>query len=266
MDVEAVESVGRQLKQSATSVDQIVGGLDTTVNGLLQIWDGADAQRLVQSWPTFRKSLITAQASVAGLGQSALNNASEQRDASRVKGSGGLSSVTFPSPTHVGDPTAPSVAPSPPHGTLASDNATRQAAFDQWLPPEGSKYMIGAPTVQCVGLVNDYAQHLFPGKSFSQTVGAPASAYQMYADASPQYFDKIPAGQAPQPGDIVVVGQNHWSTADGHVAVVQTVTGNEPGFVVEQSGSDQARGTWYGHLSEEEDAAIIGYLRPKLGG
>ena len=103
MDVEAVESVGRQLKQSATSVDQIVGGLDKTVNGLLQLWEGPDAQRFVQSWPTFRKSLIAAQASVAGLGQSALNNASEQRDASGIKGSGGSNSVTLPSATHVGD-------------------------------------------------------------------------------------------------------------------------------------------------------------------
>ena len=103
MDVEAVENVGRQLKQSATSVDQIVGGLDKTVNGLLQLWEGPDAQRFVQSWPTFRKSLIAAQASVAGLGQSALNNASEQRDASGVKGSNGTGSGMLPTVTHGGD-------------------------------------------------------------------------------------------------------------------------------------------------------------------
>ena len=101
MDVEAVESVGRQLKQSATSVDQIIGGLDKTVNGLLQLWEGPDAQRFVQSWPTFRKSLIAAQASVAGLGQSALNNASEQRDASGVKGSGGSSGGTAQIPSNL---------------------------------------------------------------------------------------------------------------------------------------------------------------------
>jgi len=89
MDVEAVENVGRQLKQSASSVDAIVSTLDRTVNGLSSLWDGPDAQRLMQSWPTFRKSLLAAQASVAGLGQSALNNASEQREASGVKGTGG---------------------------------------------------------------------------------------------------------------------------------------------------------------------------------
>jgi len=120
MDVEAVESVGRQLKQSATSVDQIVGGLDKTVNGLLQLWEGPDAQRFVQSWPTFRKSLIAAQASVAGLGQSALNNASEQRDASGVKGSNGSSSVTLPSAIHVDTPAPP---PSLPGATGATTGA-----------------------------------------------------------------------------------------------------------------------------------------------
>ncbi len=85
MDVEAVESVGRQLKQSAVSVDQIVATLDRTVSGLSSTWEGPDAQRFAQSWPTFRKSLLAAQASVAGLGQSALNNASEQREAIGAK-------------------------------------------------------------------------------------------------------------------------------------------------------------------------------------
>ncbi|MBC7402580.1 MAG: hypothetical protein H7279_05310, partial [Microbacteriaceae bacterium] len=72
MDVEAVESVGRQLKQSAASVESLVGGIDKTVSGLTGLWDGPDAQRFVQqSWPTLRKALVAAQSSVEGLGQSA---------------------------------------------------------------------------------------------------------------------------------------------------------------------------------------------------
>lgn len=94
MDVEAVESIGRQLKQSASSVDQIVSTLDRTVNGLPSLWEGPDAQRFLQSWPAFRKSLVAAQASVAGLGQSALNNASEQRQASGSSGSGASASAS----------------------------------------------------------------------------------------------------------------------------------------------------------------------------
>lgn len=96
MDVEAVDSVGRQLKQSAASVDLIVGTVDKTVSGLSHVWDGADAQRLIQSWPNFRKSLVAAQASIAGLGQSALNNASEQRQASSAH-AGALSNAAHAS-------------------------------------------------------------------------------------------------------------------------------------------------------------------------
>jgi uncharacterized protein YukE len=107
MDVEAVESVGRQLKQSASSVDQIVGTLDKTVNGLSQLWEGPDAQRLVQSWPAFRKSLVAAQASIVGLGQSALNNASDQREASGAKGAGSSGLLPVTSSPHGADPAAP---------------------------------------------------------------------------------------------------------------------------------------------------------------
>ena len=105
MDVEAVESVGRQLKQGAAAVDPIVGTLDKAVSSLAQLWDGPDAQRLIQSWPTFRKSLVAAQASIAGLGQSALNNASEQRQAS---GAGARPAVV---PLSAMGPVAPAVTP-----------------------------------------------------------------------------------------------------------------------------------------------------------
>jgi uncharacterized protein YukE len=99
MDVDAVESVGRQLKLSADSVDQIVSSLDKSVNGLLQVWDGPGAQRFVQqTWPTFRKSLVAAQASIASLGQSALNNASEQRGTSGATGSGSSGASATGSP------------------------------------------------------------------------------------------------------------------------------------------------------------------------
>jgi uncharacterized protein YukE len=95
MDVEAVESIGRQLKQSATSVEGLVGSIDRTVGSLLPIWDGPDAQRFVQqAWPQHRKYLLAAQSSVAGLGQSALNNASEQREASQAITSHGLMGST----------------------------------------------------------------------------------------------------------------------------------------------------------------------------
>jgi surface antigen/uncharacterized protein YukE len=116
MDVEAVESVGRQLKQSAASVESLVGGIDKTVSGLTGLWDGPDAQRFVQqSWPTLRKALVAAQSSVEGLGQSALNNASEQRGASTANGSGsGNATLITPRGTHAeGSPATPAPATHP---------------------------------------------------------------------------------------------------------------------------------------------------------
>ena len=160
MDVEAVESVGRQLKQSATSVDQIVGGLDKTVNGLLQLWEGPDAQRFVQSWPTFRKSLIAAQASVAGLGQSALNNASEQRDASGVKGSGGNDGATA-----LARPTVSSLAPSasPTHNPQPGfDVSAEQHGYNNRDPHTVPAYFMpgGNGDGQCTSWVNYRRQEL----------------------------------------------------------------------------------------------------------
>jgi surface antigen len=154
MDVEAVENVGRQLNQSATSVDQIVGGLDKTVNGLLQIWDGPDAQRLVQSWPTFRKTLITAKASVAGLGQSALNNASEQRDASGAKGAGGAGSVTLPSAMHVGD--APATPAHPESQPTVFNTGEAQNEFNSRTSHDTNPAFApgGAYDGQCTSWVN----------------------------------------------------------------------------------------------------------------
>ena len=127
MDVEAVENAGRQLKQTASSVDAIVGTLDKTVSGLSSLWDGPDAQRLMQSWPTFRKSLLAAQASVAGLGQSALNNASEQREASAAKGPGEANGGgSHPPATPAGPP------PAAEHGVLgATSGSISQPAVSQ---------------------------------------------------------------------------------------------------------------------------------------
>jgi len=249
MDVEAVENVGRQLKQSAASVDTIVGTLDRTVSGLSSVWEGPDAQRFAQSWPTFRKSLLAAQASVAGLGQSALNNASEQREASGASGSG---TATLPSATHVGDGS----------GTAPSAGGNVTAEFNDWKAAS-----IGKPIDvdhaygdQCVDVVNDYANHLFPGVSWAQSLGSGHNADGVFAAANPQYFDKVSSG--PQPGDIICIGPNQYSSV-GHVAVVESVAANGQLTVIQQNGANPTGVTYEGHLSSAEMAAVQGYLRPK---
>jgi uncharacterized protein YukE len=84
MDVDQVEQAGRQLKSQASQIGNLVAQIDRVVNGLTGIWDGQDAQRFVHEWwPQHKRSLTAAQQEIDGLGQSALNNASEQRSVSQ---------------------------------------------------------------------------------------------------------------------------------------------------------------------------------------
>jgi uncharacterized protein YukE len=113
MDADAVESAGRALKERAGQIDAIVAALDRSVKGLSSVWEGLDARTFVDKWwPEHRKTLVTMRSHVDGLGQSALNNASEQRDVSADHVSGGGAA---PNPSG-GDV----AAPSPQGGTTTS--------------------------------------------------------------------------------------------------------------------------------------------------
>jgi uncharacterized protein YukE len=83
MDVEAVEGVSKQLKAQAGQIGTLVGSIDRIVSGLHGVWDGPDANTFVtQWWPEHKKQLLAAQTQIDGLGQSAWNNAQEQRNVS----------------------------------------------------------------------------------------------------------------------------------------------------------------------------------------
>lgn len=83
MDVEAVESASKQLKSFAGNIDTLVGNIDKLVNGLTGVWDGKDATDFVTNWwPQHKKALMGASKNIDGLGQSAWNNAQEQRQVS----------------------------------------------------------------------------------------------------------------------------------------------------------------------------------------
>lgn len=83
MDVDAVEQIGKALQSQANALGDLIRQMDGSVNHLPSIWEGKDANDFVQVWwPQHRKALQAAQQQVHGLGQSALNNASEQRNVS----------------------------------------------------------------------------------------------------------------------------------------------------------------------------------------
>ena len=91
MDADQVAAAGRALKERAGEIDALVARIDGIVRGLPGVWDGPRSQQFVQEWwPAQKKSLVTASSHVAGLGQSAMNNATEQREVSGAgSGSGG---------------------------------------------------------------------------------------------------------------------------------------------------------------------------------
>jgi surface antigen len=94
MDTDVVEQSGRQLKSQAANIGSLIAQLDKLVNSLPSVWDGQDAQQFVRNWwPQHKKALAAAQQSVDGLGQSALNNASEQRHVSSTNGASSASAA-----------------------------------------------------------------------------------------------------------------------------------------------------------------------------
>jgi uncharacterized protein YukE len=93
MDADAVETSARQLKSQAASIGSLVAQIDRLVSSLPSVWDGQDAQQFVHDWwPQHKKAFVAAQQQVDGLGQSALNNASEQRQVSLDNGTGSAGS------------------------------------------------------------------------------------------------------------------------------------------------------------------------------
>ncbi|MBU4215508.1 MAG: CHAP domain-containing protein [Actinobacteria bacterium] len=83
MDVDAVEQIGRGLQTDAEALAALTTKVDALVRRLPGLWEGKDANDFVSIWwPQHRRSLQEVRSNIAGLGQSALNNASEQREAS----------------------------------------------------------------------------------------------------------------------------------------------------------------------------------------
>lgn len=87
MDVDAVERIGHGLQADADRMAALTVRIDATVRRLTGVWDGRDSTEFVGTWwPQHKSSLQHVQDQIRGLGQSALNNVSEQRGASDSTG------------------------------------------------------------------------------------------------------------------------------------------------------------------------------------
>ncbi|MDH6246236.1 CHAP domain-containing protein [Mycobacterium sp. OTB74] len=270
MDAGLVEQAGRQLKSHAASIQSLIAQVDKTVNGLASIWQGQDATQFVtQWWPQHKKSLQAAQQQVDGLGQSALNNASEQRQASSG-GSGGA--VSSASPAHAASPASSSGASAATAaGSTAPAAGARSEAVDRFVQSHKTRMDADGNGAWCYDIYKYYS-HDVAGAPLSIGSGTSANAsdiYNMYStNGASKYYDQIPASSGhPEPGDIIVYG----STKDnsyGHVALVTGVDGS--GYSVLQQGKvvngqpmpSDPYTQRYGY-SSTASGPVLGYLRPK---
>lgn len=81
MDVEAVKTLGHQMQTAAGNIDQLVNQINTLLHNTA--WLGNDANQFKNDWwPKHMQALKAASHDLQGVGQSALNNASDQETAS----------------------------------------------------------------------------------------------------------------------------------------------------------------------------------------
>lgn len=211
MDVDAVESIARAIQGDADRLGQLTANVEALVRKLPGLWDGADATRFVQEWwPQHRKTLTAVQESVRGLGQSALNNAAEQRQAS---GTGAAPVVTGTAAAAAGTAAAvaagsgsPSVAePAAPVASAGEYNAGILAAA-QGVPDgaHGGQCAIfaedmirraGGPSV-ALGMQTSGYQDAWARHSTEQTwaTAAPGDVIQWYDPANGNVHTAILAG------------------------------------------------------------------------
>ncbi|GAY17813.1 WXG100 family type VII secretion target [Mycobacterium sp. shizuoka-1] len=148
MDTDAVESAARQLKGHAAAIGNLIAQLDKVVNTLPSVWDGADASMFVREWwPQHKKALAEAQQHVDGLGQSALKNASEQRQTSASSGAVSPRSSLSSAPTPLVPHSVPGEAISfsglghgyndfmnTPLGPITVENVLSKTPLGEYLP------------------------------------------------------------------------------------------------------------------------------------
>ncbi|MCP4380550.1 MAG: hypothetical protein GY798_03870 [Hyphomicrobiales bacterium] len=92
MNPDEVEALGRELRGIGGVIDGLGRAVDESVRSTM--WEGPDAHRFKQEWwPDHLARLRSVASDLEGFGQSALNNATEQREASGVGGVGGGSSA-----------------------------------------------------------------------------------------------------------------------------------------------------------------------------
>ena len=85
MDTDLVRAVAAKLDTQAQSLQNVIGTIDSLISQAINVWQGRDAHDFLGWWQNQHKpALSSAHGSLAGLAQSARNNATDQDGASGV--------------------------------------------------------------------------------------------------------------------------------------------------------------------------------------
>ncbi len=137
MNPEEVDSLGVELQRMSDDMDRIARQLENHIASTS--WVGPDASRFkTQWWPSHRTRLSQAATDLRGFGQSAKNNASEQRQASNGNVStGGAAGVGGVAPSPNGGSVTPGAGQVNgfPGWGQPLDDATAKAIADKYIPP-----------------------------------------------------------------------------------------------------------------------------------
>lgn len=83
MDPDVVERIGTQLKSQADQIDGVISAIEGLIGEARAAWEGPDSQQFNDWWNSqHRPALTNARDAISGLGQSAMNNAADQRTVS----------------------------------------------------------------------------------------------------------------------------------------------------------------------------------------
>jgi uncharacterized protein YukE len=207
MDIAEIEAFGNRLQQHfSTQLNSIADELETVVGQTSSSWVGPDGEKFRSWWPAKRSAIRATADDVHGFGQSALNNASEQRNASgdRASSPGVGTRDWIPVPSVPGTPDLPPIEGRVvlPGGRAWQDV---QKEYDAWATgrfadPKESQY-------QCTGWANFRWQQLGYKGDISGHGGA------MAGNAGPTTSDPSLHAMA-----------SYRSGEYGHVMIVEEVT------------------------------------------
>ena len=263
MNVAEVEDLGRFLQSHAGKLESIRSQIDQLVRSAA--WVGFDATRFTQQWwPEHAARLATVDRELEGLGQSALNNAAEQRQASestnRPSWVGGAAAATSALAGTVAGPlgTASSAAVPSSHATAPSalsgspdelkrgfladwSRSTASSQHDQWNFRYNES---GNCTSYVAWRINQLAAERGLGDRYLTNNNIGSVTGLRLGDA--QYWGEhagaagFPPSTSAQPGAVAWWDAASGRGEHGHVAVVRSVSPDGT-IVVEESAWGSAQ-------------------------